>query len=190
MDYTKIETIKQKLKNILDEKRYAHTLRTVNMAMELCMGTNADKEKVFLAALLHDCAKPYASIDEYNPLVPNKKIWEEELKEYMPFPKILHGPLGVLVARCEYGINDETVLNAIKYHSTGRPGMSIEEKIVFLADAIEDGREYPNVENIRRKTRISIDQGILESLRGIEKCEKEIHHLTHETIEYLEKKNG
>ncbi len=178
-DYIKINAFKQKLKETLTEKRYQHTLRTLQKAMELSMCLECDREAVFWAALLHDCAK-------YT--VPTEKQ-KAQLGDFAGYDKIIHAPLGAIVAREEYGISDERILNAIKYHTTGRANMTNEDKIVFLADAIEDGREYPNVERIRKETEKSIDDGIIASLEGVLEFEKNeqsgIHYLTKEALDYL-----
>lgn len=184
MDYTQIEEIKRKLKESLPEKTYQHTLRTVAMAMELCVGTEADRDVVFFAALLHDCAKK---------MVPAKAD-EKELGEFLGYEKVLHAPLGALTARRQYGMQDERVLAAIRYHTTGRPCMTIEEQIVFLADAIEDGREYPGVERIREQTKKSIQAGILASFESTLRFESQngsaIHPLTLQAMEYFQKVKG
>ena len=179
MDYTKIMFFKEKLKKDLKPQRYAHTLSTVLKAMELSVGTDADKEKVFIAALLHDCAK-YKTPDEKQ---------KEFLKDFLDCTQIIHAPFGAIIAKEEYGICDETILNAIKYHSTGRRKMTIEEIIVCLADAIEDLRDYPNLDNIKKATHKGLKYGLLESLSGVVRFETEkgnkIHHLTIEAIEWL-----
>ena len=179
MDYIKIEEFKQKLKIDLKPQRYQHTLFTIIKAMELAVGTSADKDVVFIAALLHDCAK-YKT--------PNESQLSD-LKDFVECPAIVHATFGALIAEEEYGITDKRILEAIKYHSTGRREMSIEEMIVCLADAIEDSRDYPNLENIRNATKKGIKYGLLESLSGVVKYESEkgnkIHHLTSEAIEWL-----
>lgn len=179
MDYTKIEFFKEKLKKDLKPQRYEHTLSTVLKAMELSVGTDADKEKVFIAALLHDCAK-YKTPNE---------VQKGFLEDFLECAPIIHAPFGAIIAKEEYGIDDEIILNAIKYHSTGRRGMSTEEIIVCLADAIEDLRDYPNLESIRKATRKGLKYGLLESLSGVVAFESgkgnKIHHLTIEAIEWL-----
>ncbi len=179
MDYTKIEIFKEKLKKDLKPQRYEHTLSTVLKALELSIGTDADKEKVFVAALLHDCAK-------YK--IPND-AQKELLKDFLDCEPIIHAPFGAIIAKEEYGITDETILNAIKYHSTGRRGMTTEEIIVCLADAIEDLRDYPNLENIKKATEEGLKYGLLESLLGVVEFEtgkgNKIHYLTLEAIEWL-----
>ena len=181
MEYIKIEIIKEKLKKDLLPKRYEHTMRTVLKAVELAIDTEADINTVFCAALLHDCAK-YKTPDAND---------EALLNDFIEFQPIFHAPYGAIIAQREYGITDEKVLNAIRYHSTGRKNMSIEEMIVCLADAIEDGREYPNLDIIRKNTHSSIKKGLLTYLRNVVNYEtsrgNKIHHLTLEAIEDLEK---
>ncbi len=183
-DYIRIENFKKKLKNELKPERYEHTLRTVNMAMELSVGQSVDLEKIFVASLLHDCAKYRVPTEEQ----------KKKLGDVAEHPNIVHAFFGAIIANEEYGINDETVLNCIKYHTTGRPGMTKEEMIVFLADAIEEGREYPNLKNIKEATEKSLENGVLTSLKGTVDFEtsrnNQIYHLTYETINYLENLNG
>ena len=184
MDYTKIDVYAEKLKEMLTESRFEHTVRTVNKAVELSEGTDADMEVVLISAFLHDCAK-------YTKPTPEQA---EKIKDFIEYPQVVHAPLGAILANEIFGISDERILNAIKYHTTGRANMSIEEKIVFLADAIEDGRQYPAAEKIRNIAKISIDKAIIESLDGVVQFEnskgnKKVHHLTLEALEYLKKES-
>ena len=109
--------------------------------------------------------------------------------DFLDCEAIIHAPFGAIIAKEEYGITDETILNAIKYHTTGRREMSIEEIIVCLADAIEDLRDYPNLNNIKKATEKGLKNGLLVCLQGVVKYETEkgnkIHHLTLEAIEWL-----
>lgn len=184
MNYTRIEEFKEKLKKELKPERYKHTMCTVIKAIELSLGTNADKDVVFIASLLHDCAK-YKT--------PTSKQMDE-LKDFLDCPPIIHAPFGAIVARDEYGITDERILNAIKYHSTGRKGMSLEEMIVCLADAIEDSRDHPNLQNVKNAAKQGIIQGMLANLSGVKEYEKSkgnyIHHLTLEAIEDLKSRGN
>lgn len=179
MDYIQIENIKQQLKKSLPEKTYLHTLRTAQKAIELCKCTDANQDVVLLSALLHDCAKKD---------VPTKEQLAK-LADFAEYPKVIHAPLGSFKAKKEYGITDKKILDCIYYHTTGRPEMSIEEMIVFLADAIEDGRDYPGLDKIRKKAEISIKLGVLQSLENVVEFEtangNKIHHLTIETINDL-----
>ena len=179
MNYTKIEQIKEKLKKDLKPQRYQHTLNTVLKAMELCVGLNVDKEVVFVASLLHDCAKYKTPTEEQ----------KKELSDFIDYPPIIHAPFGAIIARDEYGVTDEKILNAIKYHTTGRKGMTVEEMIVCLADAIEDGRDYPNLENVKEASNKGLINGMIANLSGVVDYETKkgniIHHLTIEALEDL-----
>ncbi len=76
-------------------------------------------------------------------------------------PQLLHGPVGAVVAREEYHIDDENILNAISYHTTGREGMNTLEKIIYLADFIEEGRSYPGVDALRKCAKIDLDTAMV-----------------------------
>ncbi len=179
MNYTKILQFKKKLKNDLKPERYQHTINTVIKAMELSTGLNVDKEVVFIASLLHDCAK-------YK--IPNEKQ-KKELSDFLDCPPIIHAPFGAIIARDEYGISDEKILNAIKYHTTGRSSMSLEEMIVCLADAIEDGRDYPALKKVKEAAKQGIIEGMIANLSNVIDYETKkgntIHHLTLEALEDL-----
>ena len=184
MDYTKIDFYSEKLKKMLTQSRFEHTIRTVNKAVELAKGTDADIQVVLIASLLHDCAKYIEPTAQQ----------ADELKDFMQYPQIVHAPLGAIIAQEEFGITDERILNAIKYHTTGRENMSIEEKIVFLADAIEDGRNFGGINEIRELAQKSIDLAMIEVIKGTIEFERtkqneELHPLTYQTLSYLEKEN-
>lgn len=182
MDYTKISCFKEKLKRDLKPERYRHTINTVLKAMELSLGENVDKEVVFIASLLHDCAKYKTPTEEQ----------KKELSDFLTCAPILHAPFGAIIARDEYGITDERILNAIKYHTTGRSGMTKEEMIVCLADAIEDGRNYPALENVKKAAEQGVIQGMIANLSNVIEYETKkgntIHHLTLEALEDLKKR--
>lgn len=179
MDYTKILKYKEKLKKDLKPQRYQHTINTVLKAMELSVGQDVDMEVVFIASLLHDCAKYKTPTEEQ----------KKELSDFIDCPPILHAPFGAIIARDEYGVTDEKILNAIKYHTTGRSKMTKEEMIVCLADAIEDGRNYPALENVKKAAEQGIIEGMIANLSNVIQYETKkgnsIHHLTLEALEDL-----
>lgn len=142
-----MDNIKSKLKKEISLERYEHTLRVCDVALEMAeLYDYKDEKKLKQGALLHDCAK-----------YPNKekliaKAIEYKLEDHNYFEnniQLLHGPLGVHVAMLEYGIQDKEVLNAIKYHTTGRKNMTLLEKIIFLADYIEPKRDFKGLEEVR-----------------------------------------
>lgn len=159
-DYNNLlNRIDEYLKASLKESRYRHTLRVRDMALEMAKREGVDLQKAEIAALLHDMAR---NINEMA-----LKMYVSNLgldSRYADNINLAHGKIGRELAKMEFEIEDEDILNAISYHTTGRAGMSKLEKIVFLADAIEPGRTYPEVDNIRAKAKISLDEGCLASL--------------------------
>ena len=133
------DCIKKTLKESLSEERYNHTLGTADCALKLAKKYGLDEKKAYLAGLLHDCAK-CKSNDELLKIIKQelKNIDEGELQNY----KTLHAPVGEYFARTMYNIDDSEILNAIRYHTIGRVNMSLFEKIIFLADKIEENRNY------------------------------------------------
>lgn len=129
------DSIKKTLKESLSEERYNHTLGTADCALKLAKKYGLDEKKAYLAGLLHDCAK-CKSNDELLKIIKQelKNIDEGELQNY----KTLHAPVGEYFARTMYNIDDSEILNAIRYHTIGRANMSLFEKIIFLADKIEE----------------------------------------------------
>jgi len=133
-DYTKIEEIKEWLKNNLTDERYGHSLGCADAAKEIAKILNYDEDKAYLAGLVHDCAKSIP-LDEAKQLLVENKIelvcGEENNK------KVLHAPAGIIVARKYFGIDDDEILSAIRWHTLGKTNMNVIEKIVFIADKIE-----------------------------------------------------
>ena len=129
MDYTKI---KQWLKENLNEERYLHTLGTADCAKGLAQRFKLDEEKAYLAGLLHDCAKCLSKEKLLEIINKNLEVEESEMLNY----KTLHAPVSAFIAQTEFGIKDEEILSAIRWHTLGKLDMSTFEKIVFLADKI------------------------------------------------------
>lgn len=176
--------IKQTLKQMLTSKRYKHVLGVEETAIELACKYGADMEKVRKAALLHDCSKQFT-------ITKMKELCdcEETLKHYGDMGELIHGFSGSVYAKQKFGIEDEEILNAIKYHTIGRRNMSLVEKITYLADAIEPSRDYADVEHIRHLAFENIDWAILhEADRKIEyliKREAVIHPSTMDMRNWL-----
>ena len=142
------EVMERKLQSALSLPRYIHTMGVVKTAKKLAGRWQADEKKAMTAALLHDCAKDYPEqmkrrfCKEFH--VPIDPVMDQAID-------LCHGPLGAEVARREYGVTDEEVLNAIRYHTTGRPEMTKLEQIIFIADYIEPQRDKaPRLDVIRR----------------------------------------
>ncbi|WP_062049993.1 bis(5'-nucleosyl)-tetraphosphatase (symmetrical) YqeK [Bacillus sp. JCM 19034] len=150
------------VKEHLTEHRYVHTLGVVDSALELAKRYGGNEKKVELAAIFHDYAK-FRNKDEMRTLV-KEQLQDHSILEYGT--ELLHAPCGAFYVKEEQGITDEDVLNAIRYHTTGRVGMSTLEKVVFLADYIEPNRQFPGVEEVRELAKRNLDEAIIKSLEN------------------------
>lgn len=166
-----INKLREKVKEKLSAKRFKHVLGVEEMCVILAEKNGEDIEKARISALLHDYMKE-TNIEILKAMC--KDI--PEVKGYETLFEILHGFAGAIVAKEEFGIEDKDILNAIKYHTIGRENMSLLEKIVYIGDAIEMGRNYPNVEEIREETLKNLDKGIIMEVDR--------------KIEYLKEKGG
>ena len=149
------------LKENLSDERYRHSLAVAKTAEELAKEYNLDAEKVKLAGLLHDCAKEYPH-EKMLEIIKNNNldVGDDELKS----KKVLHAPVSAYVAKTLFNVNDKEILDAIRFHTIGKIGMSDFEKIIFLADKIEpETRIEPYFEELRqelKKTK-SLDKTLL-----------------------------
>lgn len=188
MDLAKI---RKKLRSVLDSERFEHSLNVERTARQLAKIYGANEERAALAGLLHDCAK-YMS---------GKKLLLEAKKHGIRFhssfesqPHLLHGPVSAFIAKEKFGIHDKGVLAAIKNHTSGRPGMSRLEEIIYLADHIEPGRKYKNIRMIRKVSKSNINKTIAlvaeEMLKYLLSRRKEIYPGTLTTRNYYLRRSG
>lgn len=150
------------VRKALKTGRFEHTERVVAEAVRLADRYGGRKDHVKLAAILHDYAK-YRPADEMRETVRNTPRLPDRLLDYSA--ELLHAFAGAEYIKNELGVEDEAVLSAVRYHTTGRAGMSIEEKIVFLADYIEPGRTFKEAEEVRELAGISLDSACLACLK-------------------------
>ena len=168
-----MKKISEYVKTKLDEKRYNHTKRVVKKAKQLAKLYNAPIDKVKIGAYLHDIAKFY-KVEDMAELVGNK--YPEVNREVYRNGQILHGFAAAEIAERELGIEDTEILDAIRYHTVGKENMSLTAKIVYLADAIEDARDWFGVVKARKLAEKNIDTAIIYELN--------------QKIEYLIKKDS
>jgi predicted HD superfamily hydrolase involved in NAD metabolism len=165
-----MKKIKKYLKKHLTKERYNHTMgvayTAVSMAMRYNPDINSDEfiKRAEVAGLLHDCAKCMDNDKKLN-------ICDKNNIKYSRFeaenPYLLHGRVGAFIAKTKFGIEDEEILDAIEWHTTGRPDMSLLEKIVFIADYIEPGRKpVPELDEIRQLAFIDIDKTMEKILKN------------------------
>ena len=182
----KIEDMRMKLVKELDESRYQHTLGVMYTAASMAMRYGEDVEKALIAGLLHDCAKCIPSFEKVEMCEKNSiSISETEAKN----PGLLHAKLGAFLAEWEYGVDDEDILMSIRNHTTGRPKMSLLEKIIYIADFMEPGRkELPNMKDVRRLAFEDIDECLYrilkDSLVYLKSLDHAIDPMTEETYDY------
>lgn len=149
----------------LSDKRYDHTLRVTDAAERLAEAHGLDHKKVRLAALLHDSSR------EVGPEELLRLAGQRGVPVGTPereSPKLLHGPVAAELAREDLGVESEEVLDAVRAHTTGAPGMGRVALAVFLADKIEPARDYPGIEklralaeqNLKSAARVSLERSI------------------------------
>lgn len=148
-------------KKRLSAKRYQHTLNVRRMAVKLAKRWGADPEKAALAALLHDTAKELPR-EEMLQILNDNAIMAENAQN-RPSP-VWHGICAAILAQTQWGVEDEEVLSAIRCHTTGKPGMSLLDEIVFLADMTSAERDYPEVDYLRKLEKEDIRRAMREAL--------------------------
>lgn len=149
------------IKTRMPEKRYIHTMGVMETAIELAVKYDENPKSAEIAAILHDIAK-YADIEWMEKVVKDHGL-DSRLAGWGA--EILHGPIGAWIAENEFHIKDENILNAIRFHTTGRAGMSKLEKIIYIADMIEPNRKFDGVEKLRKKAQEDLDKAMRASIR-------------------------
>lgn len=185
--FTQAESWMARLFADLSQKRFAHTLAVAYTARHLAKIHHEDVRKAETAALLHDCAKCL-------PLKEMQRISREHAltadKEIIESGNLLHSLAGAYLAAWVYGIDDPEVLSAIANHTTGKPGMSRLDMVVYLSDKIEPTREsYPLLDKVRMMANLSLEKALLTSMDGtvshVQKGGKKVHPQTLETLNWL-----
>ena len=181
-----IEEIKKDVKNNLSDYRYNHSLRVMEEAERLAKHYKADIEKCMLCGLTHDMCKEFTDkeneefIKKYN--LP-KELLNPENKN------IIHGYTASILVKEKYNFTEVMVL-AIRYHTTGYPNMDLLAKIVYLADKIEKGKDYPGIEEERLLAYQNIDKAIIlclnNQIKHLKEKHKVINKMGYETLKSLE----
>lgn len=159
------------VKKQLTEHRYQHTLGVMETAISLAKRYGADEKKAELAAIFHDYAK-FRPKEEMKQIILAQNM-PNDLLAYNS--ELWHAPVGAYLVQTEAGIHDEEILNAIRYHTSGRSDMTLLEKIVYVADYIEPGRIFPGVEDVRELAQHDLDEALIQALKN--------------TVQFLLKKN-
>lgn len=156
------EKLYDEVKNRLSEKRFKHSEGVVKKSIEYAKIYNVDIDTIKLVAIAHDIAKELTS-EEVNKYVQKYNIVLDDIEKMNK--DLIHAKIGAYICKNEYNFTDDMV-NAIRYHTTGRPNMSILEKIIYLADATEENRKYcsSNYIDIIKK---DINQGMIEICKWV-----------------------
>ncbi len=187
-----LKKLTKEMEKVQDSKRFVHTLGVEYTAAALAMRYGKDVEQAQIAGLLHDCAK----------CMENGKLLSACDKHHIEVtdverrnPYLLHAKVGSYLAKKEYKIEDPEILNAILYHTTGHPDMTLLEKIIFTADYIEPGRKQaPNLKMIRQMAFVDLDEAVKKILEDtldyLRSGEGEMDPMTEETYQYYKNKKS
>lgn len=153
--------LREKVRGMMTPQRWQHVEGVVETAKGLARRFGVDEERAALAALLHDAARDWPE--------PQLRRWAERAATppdpvERTSPELLHGPVAAEWAGAELGVEDRAVLDAVRYHTTGRPGMTRLEMVLMVADYGEPGRSFPEAEAIRRAARTHLEEACLLSL--------------------------
>lgn len=153
-----IQAVKEQLKT----KRFEHTLRVADTAVELAGQFDVSTEKAELAAIYHDYAKNRSN-EEMRQIIIRSSL-PNDLLEY--HPELWHAPVGAILANEEQGVEDQEVLDAIRNHTTGKAHMNKLEMVVLLADYIEPGRSFPGLDEVRETANVDLVHACWLSVRN------------------------
>lgn len=171
-DTDRNEEFMNEVRRNLGDYRFIHSLGVAKSAVELAKRFGADEKKAYTAGLLHDIMKDKTP-DELVDLIENKygeKMSDVEKGNY----RLFHAIAGALYVEKELGVTDRDIINAIRYHTTGRKNMSLLEKVLYIADFISEDRNYNGVDRMREKAKISLEKAMEEGLQFTiaELCER------------------
>ncbi len=154
------EEMRAAIRPLMSEERYLHSLGVEREAERLARRWGEDPEKAAVAGILHDCCKEMPLPEALQIVGQSAIIPDIDFREQ---PQLIHGYAAAeLLGR--FGVRDREIEDAVRYHTTGRTGMSRLEKIVYLADLTEEGRHYPDVAEMRRLADASLDEAMLYAL--------------------------
>ncbi|MFD1927363.1 bis(5'-nucleosyl)-tetraphosphatase (symmetrical) YqeK [Sporosarcina siberiensis] len=148
--------LKSEISKRMPLKRYEHVIRVMETAEKLAVKHTIPVDHAIQAALYHDIAK-YMERDALRSIL----ILEVDDQRLQSFHhELWHGPVGAIIARDEFNVTNIDVLNAIRYHTTGRAGMSKLEKLIYVSDMIEPGRDFPHVNELREIAEENLDKAM------------------------------
>ncbi len=157
-----IENFKVVLEEKLSKKRYIHSLNVADKAKKLAEQWGEDEEKAYAAGLLHDICKDIPHTEQ-------RKLVELSIKdvtdEELMIPQLWHGIAGEVFCRTVLEIDDDDILNSIRFHTVARKDMSMLEEIIYLADLTSADRDYPDVEYMRKLVKKDLKESMIYALQ-------------------------
>ncbi len=170
--------LRERVRKAQKSERFEHTEGVIKAAVKMAKIFGEDIEKAYLAALLHDVAK---NIDGKLELCDSVGVELDEFER--SHPALIHAKLGAYIAKAEHGIEDKEILNAIKWHTLGRPNMSRLEKIIYVADMAEEGRDFPGIEAVREAAFNDLDEAVRvcteQTIKYNEEKGREVHPMAY-----------
>ena len=149
------------MKKRLDRELFEHSLGTAKAASDLAERYGVDSEKAYLAGIVHDYAKPFSG-DKLLEIAEELKVPLDPITRQQH--KLLHAPVGAVLVEKDLGISDPDILKAVAFHTTGHDRMSTFEKVLYLADYIEENRQFEGVEEIRKAAKSDLDLALLTAV--------------------------
>lgn len=150
------------VKKQLTEHRFLHTIGVMETAIELADRNEIDSKKAEAAAIFHDYAK----------FRPKEEMKQIIIEQGLPSDLLLfneelwHAPVGAYLVEKEVGIVDAEIIDAIRFHTSGRPKMTMLEKVIYVADYIEPGRHFPGVEEVRELAETSLNDALIKAIHN------------------------
>lgn len=164
------------IRSLMGDYRYTHSVNVAREAVTLARLYGADEKKAYTAGILHDVTKEF-SREEQLQIIRDGGIILDSVQ--LIAPKLWHSISGSVYVQTHFGITDIDIINAVRYHTTGRAGMSLFEKIIYTADYTSEERSYPGAEVMREKSRKSLDEAMIFScqftLQNLSSKEAAIH---------------
>ncbi|HEX3037673.1 MAG TPA: bis(5'-nucleosyl)-tetraphosphatase (symmetrical) YqeK [Oscillospiraceae bacterium] len=149
------------IKPLLSEKRYIHSVNVAKEAVRLAKRYGANPEKAEVAGILHDIMKDTPPDEQLKMMMRFDIILTDVERDAQ---KLWHAICGAAYIEQELQISDRDILDAVRYHTTGRANMTQLEKVIFIADFISADRDYDGVERMRKAAEISLEQAMLEGV--------------------------
>lgn len=169
------------LRGRLSRERYAHTMNVAKECRRLAKLYGENQEKAYFAGMVHDICKEDPKKQQYEwAVLSGMGFCDEEASSW----KVWHGVAGAYFLKEHFGITDKDILNAVRFHTIGRSGMSLLEKIVYLGDMTSEERDYNGVDIMRKTCDQSLEKGVLYALRySVRKQVKRCALIPHFTLE-------